>query len=113
LGIAVAAAATIFLLDWLIRPRKGILRSGRFLHDVLYSLFYNSILAAAVLAIPAARLLLPVLRSLNWHTLATLPALRGLVIFFVAADLGLTGTTAGCIPDFYGHSIRCTTSNGN
>jgi sterol desaturase/sphingolipid hydroxylase (fatty acid hydroxylase superfamily) len=86
MGIVVLAATAIFLLDYLIRPRPGMFRPRAWLHDILYYAFYNSILAAAILAVPERRLFLPLLRLLNWQILATLPVLPGFVIFFVAAD---------------------------
>lgn len=86
LGIAVTAAFIIFLLDWQISPRIGIFRSKRCLHDVLYYLFYNSVLSVAILTIPAGRLFLPLLRLVNWQILAALPAWPRFVIFLVVGD---------------------------
>jgi sterol desaturase/sphingolipid hydroxylase (fatty acid hydroxylase superfamily) len=86
LGISVAAACAVFLLDWLQRPRPTHLRFRPCLHDLLYYLFYNSILNIAFLVIPARRLLLPILRLSNWQILATLPVFPRFVIFFIVAD---------------------------
>ena len=82
-----AVAVAVFLLSILLVPRKHLLRSKRVAHDLLYYVFYNSVLSIAFLFIPLRRLIFPVLRILDYGLLAAFTPVPRFVIYFVAADL--------------------------
>lgn len=80
-------ATVVFLVSVALRPRKMRLLSKGLAHDVLYYVFFNSVLGDAILLIPIWRLMLPVLRIFDWNLLADLVPFAQFLIFFIAADL--------------------------
>lgn len=83
---AFAIVIAVFVLSRFLGHREAVSQPRAVLHDAIYYGFYNSILAIAILNVPLSRLMLPILRPIDWQLLARYPEWVRLVVFLVAAD---------------------------